>query len=105
MREPFGTGNGHCPYQMAPERGRRTSATLPITTWVFASALIGMPSKVALALYGPSRSATCHLQSMRYRPEQWPGVIGLYRLFGPRDMPSDCRDLLRIVSEGELWWP
>lgn len=34
-------------------------------------------------------------------PDLWPDVIAEYRMFCQRSLPTDCRNLLRMVSEGE----
>jgi hypothetical protein len=34
-------------------------------------------------------------------PELWTELIGQYRFFCERCLPTDCRSLLRMISEGE----
>ena len=34
-------------------------------------------------------------------PDLWPDLIAEYRFFCQRALPTDCRSLLRMVSEGE----
>jgi hypothetical protein len=34
-------------------------------------------------------------------PDLWPELIGAYRFFCERRLPTDCRSLLRMISEGE----
>jgi len=34
-------------------------------------------------------------------PDLWPELIGEYRAFCKRNLPSDCRHLLRMIIEGE----